>query len=215
VRVTPARRSRTEVSVKLSLGNAWVETRPIRDNITQSRRSMGKWLGPIDGVFRLSRRNQRLAFGAGAAASAYVFCLGLWHQLTHGSAADQAPGMMVVGGVFAVGMLFFLARMSTYTFNRNSATFSRSSLLGPRRRPLTDILAVQLITQYHVAPKFETSKRYSAYQINLVLDDAESPRENLSTTGDLGFVQSGGHALATFLGVPLLDQIETTAKDFL
>ena len=215
VALTPARRSRTEVSVRLSSGNAWVETRPIRDNITQSRRSMGKWLGPIDGVFRLSRRNQRLAFGAGAAASAYVFCLGLWHQLTHGSAADQAPGMMVVGAVFAVGMLFFLARMSTYAFDRNSATFSRSSLLGPRRRPLTDILAVQLITQYHVAPKFETPKRYSAYQINLLLDDAESPRENLSTTGDLGFVRSGGHALATFLGVPLLDQIEITANNFL
>jgi hypothetical protein len=213
--VTPARRSRSEVSVKLSTGNAWVQTRPLRDNITQSRRSMGKWLGPIDGVFRLSRRNQRLAFGAGAAVSVYVFCLGLWHQQTHGSSADQAPGMMVVGGALALGMLFFFARMSTYVFDRNSATFSRSSLLGPKRRPLTDILAVQLITQYHVAPKFETSNRYSAYQINLVLDNADSPRENLSTTGDLGFVRSGGQALATFLGVPLLDQIETTAKNFL
>src|ERR1022692_179574 len=78
VALTPARRSRTEVSVRLSSGNAWVETRPIRDNITQSRRRMGKWLGPIDGVFRLSRRNQRLAFGAGAAPSASAFFLCLW-----------------------------------------------------------------------------------------------------------------------------------------
>jgi hypothetical protein len=213
--VAQVKRPRTAVSVNLATGKAWVETRPIRDNIVSSRGSMGRWVGPENEVLKLSRRRQSVGFGIGAAVSAYVFCLGLWHKINNGASADQAPAMMAIGAIFGLGMLFFLARMSTYTFDRNSGKFSKSRLYGPKRRPLTDIIAMQLITNYHVSPKFSTSKSYSTYQLNMVLDDNESPRENLSTTGDLEWVRGGGQTLAKFLGVPLLDQVELTVNNFL
>lgn len=213
--VKTTKRPRSQVSVDLATGKAWVETRPMRENIVSSRASMGQWIGPGNDVLKLSRARQRIGFGVGAAVSLYVLGLGLWHKFTNGTSADLAPEMMAIGAIFALGMLYFVARMPTYAFDRSRGAFSKSRLIGPKRRPLTDILAVQLITNYHVSPKFQTSKSYSTYQLNLVLDDSESPRENLSTTGDLEWVRGGGQTLAKFLGVPLLDQVELTVNNFL
>jgi len=210
------KRTRTEVRVKFASGEGRVETRPIRHNIVKSQAKMGAWVGPANNVFQFSRRNQRIGLGLGVAASTYLFCLGLWRQLTHAADPEQAsPMMLIIGGVFVVSTLFFLSKMSTYTFDRNSGTFSVSGLFGSRKRPLSDILAVQLIIYQYVNPKFESRRRYSAYQLNLVLDDAGTPRENVSTTGNLESVRGGGRSLATFLGVPLLDQVEMTINKLL
>jgi hypothetical protein len=72
-----------------------------------------------------------------------------------------------------------------------------------------------LIVHQYVNPKFESRMRYSAYQLNLVLDDAGTPRENISTTGNLESIRGGGRTLATFLSVPLLDQVEMTVNNLL
>jgi hypothetical protein len=209
------KRTRSQARVTFASGKGLVETQPVRENVTQSRTSMAKWVGPADDVLRYSRRKPRLAFGAGALASAYVFGLGVWLQVTHGSDADKAAGMMAVGGVLTLGMLFFFARMSSYTFDRKTGNFGKTGWFAGKRRPLQDIIAVQLITYHHVLPKFETNRNYSTYQLNLVLDSAEATRANLATTGDLDSIRSGGQKLATFLGVPLLDQIEMTINNFL
>jgi hypothetical protein len=210
------KRIRTEVSVKFASGEGRVDTRPIRTNMFSSQAKMGAWIGPADNVLQFSRRNQRIGLGLGVVASAYLFGLGLWRQLTHAADPDQSTSMMMlIGGVFVVSILFFISRMSTYTFDRNSGTFSVSGLFGARKRPLSDILAVQLIVYQYVNPKFESRKRFSAYQLNLVLDDAGTPRENVSTTANLGSLRVGGQTLATFLGVPLLDQVEMTVNNLL
>jgi len=63
-------------------------------------------------------------------------------------------------------------------------------------RALSAIVAVQLLKRYHV----------NLYQMNLVLDDRNTPRIQVANVEDQVWAQNAGEQLASFLGVPLVDQ---------
>jgi hypothetical protein len=48
---------------------------------------------------------------------------------------------------------------------------------------------------------------FHTYQLNLVLDDANQPRLNLSNHSDRDWTWETGQELAEFLEVPFLDQV--------
>jgi hypothetical protein len=68
-----------------------------------------------------------------------------------------------------------------------------------RERPLQQVLAVQLIQ--------DPAPRRPVYQLNLVLDDEQQRRMNLSNHNNWEATRHAGKELAAFLGVPLLDEV--------
>src|SRR5436305_1532001 len=83
-------------------------------------------------------------------------------------------------------------------------------LAGPGERPLSDVLAVQLV---RCTGGSETYGRMNVggmshdpptYQMNLVLDDERQQRLCLSEDTNWGATRADGAELASFLGVPLL-----------
>lgn len=82
----------------------------------------------------------------------------------------------------------------------------RAPTLRVQRRPLRDIRAVQML--YAGIDTDEDGGRYPVYQLNLVLDDAPPQRVNVGASSEPEWVRQTGRQLATFLAVPLLDQME-------
>lgn len=80
-------------------------------------------------------------------------------------------------------------------------------------RALTDVLAVQILYGgYHSishTPDSGTSSTeyYDAYEMNLIVDDAEQPRLHLCGHADWQWMRVVGHKLAGFLHVPVVDQL--------
>jgi hypothetical protein len=111
---------------------------------------------------------------------------------------------LVIFGVFTFGVALRVAwvMIRSYEFDLDSGHMRARSLKGQWERPLTDVLAVQIIRELR-----------SGYELNLVLDD-ESRRLTLARYAHLGprltwsFFREQGAALATFLGVPLLEEDE-------
>jgi hypothetical protein len=109
--------------------------------------------------------------------------------------------------VFGAGRVHFDANLGWMTF-------------GPRwarqHRPLTDLVAVQLLSEIVSEPpppgsgKPRKAVATTRYQMNLVLDDPDLPRINLADSGERAWVEQAGKRLAEFLAVPLIDQIPGT-----
>src|SRR5262249_401882 len=86
-----------------------------------------------------------------------------------------------------------------------------------RSRPLSDIVAIQLVTQnllseFNLPPAQygEDSQRFDVkfYQMNLVLDNAETPRLSVATYRERTQAYQAGQPPANFPGIPLVEQIE-------
>jgi hypothetical protein len=78
-----------------------------------------------------------------------------------------------------------------------------------RRRPLRDIVAVQMIDAGWFGTKYnegldERPVKFRSYQLNLVLDDAQEPRMFVAYNSDFTDMARKAKILADFLGVPLL-----------
>jgi hypothetical protein len=113
---------------------------------------------------------------------------------------------LLLAGVALLLLFPFLAWGDRVVFNAATGRMTYG-WWGRQGRPLTDVLAVQLIpgeVQRHLG---EEGGEYQTYQLNLVLDDARCPRFNLSDHADLAWTRRAGAELADFLGVPLLDQL--------
>ena len=118
------------------------------------------------------------------------------------------PGGLFVGGIGAVFALAFLLIVLTarrFEFDRERGLI-RVRRLGLRRcYPLERVRAIQLVPGgWHgsgTRPKFFT------YQLNVVFDDADRPRMNLTNHSNWEATWRAGSALAEFLGVPLLDEV--------
>ena len=82
--------------------------------------------------------------------------------------------------------------------------------LTRRRRTLDAILAVQVLPG--VVYRSDEGLDYRQYQLNLVLDDAGTPRLNVSNHADLARTREIGRQLAELLNVPLLDQVPVVKK---
>jgi hypothetical protein len=87
-----------------------------------------------------------------------------------------------------------------FEFDRGTGRLTRKRGLRQTALPLTNILAVQCLYVYHTG---ETD--YSAWQLNLVLDDPGEARWNLSDHANRQATLDHAHLLAEFLAVPLLD----------
>jgi hypothetical protein len=83
-----------------------------------------------------------------------------------------------------------------------------------RERPLSDVLAVQLIERLRVYRVRRSRKIGIADELILVLDDADRPRVSLATYPGREAAGADAAKLADFLGVALLDETsgKTTAE---
>jgi hypothetical protein len=111
-------------------------------------------------------------------------------------------------------LLWFLPRR--HTFDADEGQMTTSGLFGSSSRPLTDVLAVQLLPGgWHTSSSDQhgSSSSYYTYQLNLVLDDDRTPRRNLLNHTHWESIGDAGRRLADLLGVPLLDLVsEEEAK---
>ncbi len=82
--------------------------------------------------------------------------------------------------------------------------------------PLESIRAVQLlftgrhsVTEPQGAGDQQTTsyRQFFGYELNLVLDDPETPRVNLFSVADGPWVRQTGRSIGEFLGVPVMDRL--------
>jgi hypothetical protein len=110
----------------------------------------------------------------------------------------------------------FDRRTGLMTISQRPLGFRRS-LQVVRTRPLTDILCVQLLYAGWQSENVEIGEpgtpgsvihqSYPLYQLNLVVEDREEPRFNLSSHADVKWMRQASRLLADFLRVPLIDQL--------
>ena len=159
----------------------------------------------------LSPRNWRVGLGV-ALVGLFAYGEPGALRVAHGSQADSDLGAMGFSLFFGLVVLIALAGLKSYRFDRNDGTYLFGTVIGRFRRPLSDIVAVQLITGRREMGD-EDSPGFTMYQLNLVLRNTVAPRQNIAMTGALRETQFRGRALAEFLGVPLIDLIRVTKND--
>jgi hypothetical protein len=137
--------------------------------------------------------------------------------------------LVLLAGLFLLWLLFWnIPTHVSSLFGGCRVRFDRAAgvmMFGPiwdqRSRPLSDIVAVQLVTQnllseFNLPPaQFgEDSQKFDVkfYQMNLVLDNADTPRLSVASYRDQTQAHQAGQQLAEFLGIPLVDQIEATKQ---
>lgn len=74
-------------------------------------------------------------------------------------------------------------------------------------RPLSDIVALQLIRGALHSVVADNEPPYQSYQLNLVLDDSAEPRINLCDDTAVAWQFETGQDLAQFLGRPFIDRV--------
>jgi|SRR5262245_34821736 len=115
------------------------------------------------------------------------------------------PGLAAFGAIFAAAGLGMLLMPRRNEFDRDAGQWTVSRFMSSTARPLTDILAIQLINGgYHTSGD---GPGYNTYQLNLILDDSAEPRRCLSNHANRDATRTDGMWLAEFLGVPLLNQM--------
>jgi excisionase family DNA binding protein len=81
-------------------------------------------------------------------------------------------------------------------FDTSAGRMTWGPIWSRQSRALSAIVAVQLLKRYQV----------NLYQMNLVLDDRNTPRIQVANAEDQAWAQDAGEQLAAFLGVRLVDQ---------
>jgi excisionase family DNA binding protein len=81
-------------------------------------------------------------------------------------------------------------------FDTSTGRITWGPIWSRQSRALSAIVAVQLLKRFQV----------DLYQLNLVLDDGETPRIQVANVQDQVWAQDAGQQLADFLGVQLVDQ---------
>ena len=114
-------------------------------------------------------------------------------------------------GILVFGVCGLLALLGTRSicFDRglSQVYYAPKVMAGRKRRPLSDILAVQIIPgEMHGSTVTELGA-YQTYQLNLVLDDPKEPRLNLCDATDLAWLWETGQQIAEFLGRPFVDLV--------
>ncbi len=152
-----------------------------------------------------------LGFRLVAAVFVAVGCVPLAIAGFMWSAHGRDTGVLVLVGF---GVLFTAAGLLTFllprrhTFDTAAGTWTTRGLFGRSERPLADVLAVQLIQGgWHTARggPHQAPSTYFTYQLNLILDDDQTPRRNLLDHGHWDSIAAAADRLADVLGVPLQD----------
>jgi len=139
-----------------------------------------------------------LMFGGGTLAlGTYVLWLG--------NTAGYFIG--AVGGLFVAVFLLLMAFTRRMDFDRTRGELVLRGLFSRRTIPLASIQAVQLIEGgWHGGGNSETPPFFT-YQANLVLDNPDEPRLNLTNTSNWDATWTLANEVAEFLEVPLLNEV--------
>ncbi len=87
-----------------------------------------------------------------------------------------------------------LLGVRSFTFDSNAREVRYRLMFARRRRPLDAVVAVQLLPG--VVYSDDEAGDHQQYQLNLVLDDAETPRLNVSNHPDLAWTRASGRKLS-------------------
>ena len=131
-----------------------------------------------------------------------VLTCSLWN-LVRDPTKGQFWFMLQVGAIFYAFGAIMILRLRRHEFNRDAGQLITSRLLSSNTRPLSDILAVQLL---------DSDFKFAGWggepgttQLNLIFDDEAEPRRCLSNHENPEVTRRDAARLAEFLGVPLLD----------
>jgi hypothetical protein len=148
-----------------------------------------------------------------------VGCAPLAIAGTMWSAHGRDTGVLILLGfglLFSVSGLLMFILPRRHTFDIEKQLWTAHGPLGRSTRPLTDILAVQLIEGgWHTTRSGpnHTPSSYFTYQLNLILDDDGTPRRNLLNHGHWDSIWQTSDRLADFLGVPFQDLVSEAEDD--
>jgi hypothetical protein len=123
----------------------------------------------------------------------------------------------------ALCLRVILTGLRWITFDRQSGklVFERRIGFSKKRRieqtyPLDCIRAVQLLYngRHRIAEQqgageqqITTSREFDGYELNLVLDEASTPRLNLVSFSDWQWIRETGGQIGEFLAVPVIDKL--------
>lgn len=149
------------------------------------------------------------------AATAFVLQVPWWLSILIGIA------------VLAVVLLFIRMQLSSLRwlrFDRAAGLLVIERRIGFRRKPRVDstqslrtIQAIQLLysgrhsitePQGTGEQQHTSIREFYGYELNLVLDDAATPRINLISQADWQWVRQTEQTLGEFLGVPVIDKLD-------
>lgn len=174
--------------------------------------------------FALSWPNEsalEIRYHRGVRVVAWVLCilgwpflllglLGLIGSLMKPQAADfVAVGLFLLWGG-TVGLMGVWLLGPRHRFDAADGRLTIRHFWRTRRRPLRDIVAVQMIdagwfgTRYNEGLDGDDQVKFRSYQLNLVLDDPNEPRMFVTYNSDFTDMARKAKVLADFLGVPLL-----------
>lgn len=156
--------------------------------------------------------SKRLVGGMSALGGVLFFCVGvLCLKDSFVGLVLAVPGaLMIAFGVWLPG--------PRYRFDVNAGEWSSRQFGITRKRPLTQILAVQvteggwLSSGRHGGIRSSTGGRYFLYQLNLVLNDPAESRRFVYSYRDVDDIVQNGRQLAEFLNVPLALSDGVSAK---
>jgi hypothetical protein len=141
----------------------------------------------------------------GGSVGLALLVVGLCTYLSSGHPASFFIGG--IGSVFVVvfSLIALLSRRFEFDCEGRSMRIRRFG--KTRRIPLAQVRAVQMIQGgWHGSG---ARPQFFSYQLNVVLDDPNRPRINLTNTSNWEATWKAGSELAEFLGVPLLDEVST------
>ena len=186
-----------------------VATAPLGTNATSSRDLS---LGRADArrLELVPRWTVRLAGLSFMVFGALPSVAGVQQALKHGATdlrawVDVLLPILISLGFVSLGAYIFAGRR--VRFDRGAGLLTYRGFWTPRTWPLRNVLAVQLIDGgWHHGKK----RRYYTYELNLVLNDPQTPRLNVSCHPDQAWTRDAGRRIAAFLQVPLSDALTTT-----
>jgi hypothetical protein len=124
---------------------------------------------------------------------------------------EHVAGLLLV--LWGGAMFFIWVRgvWPRYRFDAGDAHLTVSHVGRTRRRPLGDIVAVQVID----GGKFKgrRGRVFTCYQMNLILDDAQEPRLFVSYNDVLAELESTAKLVADFLNVPLVALTQSADRE--
>jgi hypothetical protein len=121
-------------------------------------------------------------------------------------------GILVLAGVVFLVMFPLMAWGDRVVFDLSERRMTYGWFFSRKSRPVKEVLAIQVIPgEVHRVPEKE-SGGCQTWQLNLILDDPQCPRFNLSDHGNLIWTRQAGRQLAEFLHLPLLDQVPEGAE---
>ena len=143
--------------------------------------------------------------------------------------AMQVPSWLAAAtsGVIIIAVILFLraslSRFRRYRLDRRAGRLVverrvgfRSAWRAEREVPLASVLAVQLLFNGHHSvsetqgageQQWISSRAFSGYEMNLILDGPHSTRFHLLALADWEWLRDASREVGEYLGVPVIDRL--------